>query len=70
VVTLHIGTNVDSGFPYPDVTQVEAILDAIKGYNADIPVVLARIINKARGSYDPQLSVYNQNLEALAQART
>jgi hypothetical protein len=27
VVTLHIGTNVDPSFPYPDVTQVEAILD-------------------------------------------
>ena len=69
VVTLHIGTNVDASFPYPDVTQVGAILDAIKGYDADIPVVLARIINKARSSYDPQLSVYNQNLEAMAQAR-
>ena len=69
VVTLHIGTNVDPGFPYPDVTQVGAILDQIKTYNPDIPVVLARIINKARSSYDPQLSVFNQNLEAMAQAR-
>jgi hypothetical protein len=32
-------------------------------------VVLARIINKARSSYSPQLSVFNQNLEAMAQAR-
>jgi len=69
VVTLHIGTNVDASFPYPDVTQVGAILDAIKNYNADIPVVLARIINKARSSYDPQLSVFNENLQAMAQAR-
>jgi hypothetical protein len=69
VVTLHIGTNVDPSFPYPDVTQVGAILDVIKGHDPDIPVVLARIINKARGSYDPQLSVFNQNLEAMAQAR-
>ncbi len=69
VVTLHIGTNLDPSFPYPDVTQVGQILDQIKTFNADIPVVLARIINKARTSYDPQLSVYNQNMESLAQAR-
>ncbi|MGD8617459.1 MAG: hypothetical protein PVI91_17655, partial [Gammaproteobacteria bacterium] len=69
VVTLHIGTNVDPSFPYPDVTQVEAILNAIDGYDPDIPVVLARIINKARGSEDPQLSPYNESLEALAQDR-
>ncbi len=69
VVTLHIGTNVDASFPYPDVTQLGVILDAIKAYDADIPVVLARIINKARTSYDPQLSVFNQNLQAMAQAR-
>lgn len=69
VVMLHIGTNVDPSFPYPNVTQVGQILDMIKGYNSNIPVVLARIINKARGSYDPQLSVYNQNLDNLAQSR-
>ncbi|WP_132972004.1 LamG-like jellyroll fold domain-containing protein, partial [Thiogranum longum] len=68
-VMLHIGTNVDPGFPYPDTTQVGEILDAIKGFNPNIPVVLARIINKARGSFDPQLSVFNQNLDAMAQAR-
>jgi hypothetical protein len=68
VVTLHIGTNVDPSFPYPDVTQVGAILDAIKGFDPDIPVVLARIINKARSSFDPQLSAFNENLEAMAQA--
>ncbi len=69
VVMLHIGTNVDPSFPYPNVTQVGQILDTIKGYNSNIPVVLARIINKARGSYDPQLTVYNQNLDNLAQSR-
>jgi len=69
VVTLHIGTNVDPSFSYPDVTQVGAILDLIKGYDPNIPVVLARIVNKARSSYDPQISVFNQNLEAMAQAR-
>jgi uncharacterized repeat protein (TIGR01451 family) len=69
VIMLHIGTNVDAGFPYPDVTAVGGVLDAIKAYDPDIPVVLARIINKARSSYDPQLSVFNQNLESLAQAR-
>ncbi|HFD80513.1 MAG TPA: hypothetical protein ENK05_09015, partial [Gammaproteobacteria bacterium] len=69
VVMLHIGTNVDPSFPYPDVTEVGAILDAIKSYNPDVPVVLARIINKARTSYDPQLSVFNQNLDTLAQGR-
>jgi hypothetical protein len=69
VVMLHIGTNVDPSFPYPDVTQVGQILDGIKSYDPAIPVVLARIINKARTSYDPQLSVYNDNLGVLAQSR-
>ncbi len=55
--------------PTPMLPQVGAILDQIKTYNPDIPVVLARIINKARSSYDPQLTVFNQNLEAMAQAR-
>ena len=32
-------------------------------------MVLARIINKARSSYDPDLSLFNQNLESMAQAR-
>ncbi|MBU1190486.1 MAG: cadherin-like domain-containing protein [Gammaproteobacteria bacterium] len=69
VIMLHIGTNVDSNFPYPNVTQVGQILDMIKGYNPNIPVVLARIINKARGSYDPQLTVFNQSIDSLAQSR-
>jgi lysophospholipase L1-like esterase len=69
VVMLHIGTNVDSNFPYPNVTQVGQILDLIKAYNSNIPVVLARIINKARGSYNPQLTVYNENIDSLAQSR-
>ncbi len=41
----------------------------IKGIDPNIPVVLARTINKARSSYDPQLTVFNQNLESMAQAR-
>jgi len=69
VVTLHIGTNVDSSFPYPDVTQVGQLLDQIKSFDPTIPVVLARIINKARTSYTTDLSDYNQALQNLADAR-
>jgi hypothetical protein len=69
VVMLHIGTNVDPSFPYPEVAQVGLILDLIKANDPNTTVVLARIINKARGSYDTQISVYNQSLETLAQTR-
>ena len=44
-------------------------MDLIKANDPNTTVVLARIINKARGSYDTQISVYNQSLETLAQTR-
>ncbi len=69
VVTLHIGTNVDPSVSLSRCHAGRGDPGCCKGLDLDIPVVLARIINKVRGSYDPQLSVFNDNLEAMAQTR-
>ena len=67
IVLLHIGTNDFS----TDASDVENILDEIDRYETDqgkeITVVLARIIN--RTPYHPDTTVFNNNVQAMAEAR-
>ncbi|RLP54793.1 MAG: hypothetical protein D6160_08220 [Ketobacter sp.] len=62
VVLLHIGTNEHN------VPDVETILDYIDLVDEDIIVVLAKIINES--VYNPATSEFNNQLEAMALART
>ena len=57
---LHIGTNTLGD----GVAAVEAILDEIDRFSADIVVVLAKIIN--RNPYNAMTSTFNENLELMA----
>jgi len=61
LVLLHIGTNGQ------DLAGVEDILNVIDDYNPAIPVVLARIINRA--TYHQPTSDYNLGLQAMAESR-
>jgi hypothetical protein len=63
IVLLHIGTN-DLEASSDD---VGAILDVIKAYNADVWVILARIIN--RNSYSQTTTDFNNNVENMAKGR-
>jgi lysophospholipase L1-like esterase len=67
VVLLHIGTN---GFS-TDPSDVEDILSEIDRYEAasgiQVAVILARIINQK--TYDPQTTIFNENLNAMANSR-
>jgi hypothetical protein len=67
VVLLHIGTNEDPAFPYPDPTKVGDILNIIDGQSPAISVVLARIINGV--PYNPLITQFNDNVYAMAQTR-
>lgn len=63
LVLLHIGTNaLDTSS-----SAVSTILDEIKRYNAEIPVVLARIINQKTPL--STVSTFNDNVEAMALQR-
>jgi hypothetical protein len=68
IVLLHIGTNGLDASP----NDVEDILDEIDRYELDygtqIWVILARIIN--RSSYSALTTTFNDNVEAMALART
>jgi lysophospholipase L1-like esterase len=68
IILLHIGTNAVA----PGSGDVRDILDAIDQYEADstvaITVFLARIIN--RMPYDSTTTTFNNNVEAMALART
>jgi hypothetical protein len=61
VILLHIGTNE------LDVAGVEDILNIVDGFDPNITVVLARIINTA--SFDPAISQFNDDITAMAEAR-
>ncbi len=67
IVLLHIGTNAFTTNP----DDVEDILNEIDRYEAntgrDVAVILARIIN--RQPYHPDTTVFNDNVQAMAEAR-
>ncbi|MCB0197698.1 MAG: hypothetical protein KDJ65_37480 [Anaerolineae bacterium] len=66
VILLHIGTNAVN----PDEGDVERILNEIDDYEAvnnEVIVILARIINRI--TYSPTTTEFNDNVEAMAQAR-
>ena len=64
VILLHIGTN---GLVSSDPSGVENILNIIHDFDANITVVLARIINMA--TYDALTTEFNDNVVAMAQNR-
>ncbi|MFP4585783.1 MAG: PKD domain-containing protein [Desulfococcaceae bacterium] len=65
IVLLHVGTNgLD---PVRTVPDVERVLDEIDRFDPEVTVVLARIINKQIP--DPNFSLYNANLSAMARNR-
>lgn len=70
IVLLHIGTN-DILARDASATEVSAVLDVIFGANSNATVVLALIINADPATYDwtDDVSTFNSNLNAMAQAR-
>lgn len=63
VVLLHIGTNnLD-----PSPAEVEIILDEIDRYSEDVTVIMALIVDQFPNN--PDVTAFNNNIEALAQAR-
>jgi hypothetical protein len=67
VMLLHVGTNEDPDFPYPDPTPVANILDVTDAFDPATTVVLARIINQM--AYEPLITAFNDQVEAMALAR-
>ena len=63
VILLHIGTNQIE--PSPD--DVERILNGIRASAPDVPVIIARIIN--RYPYSAVTTEFNDNVEAMVRAR-
>ena len=67
VILLHIGTNEDPTFSYPSPNGVEDLLNITVGFDPEIAVVLARIINKVPD--EPLVTQFNDNVESMAQLR-
>jgi lysophospholipase L1-like esterase len=63
IILLHIGTNDLTVSP----DDVEDILDNIRIDEADAYIIVARIIN--RKTYDPETTEFNDNVEAMVNAR-
>ena len=66
LILLHIGTN-DISNGDQDIAELDRLLDEIDRYSTDIPVVLARLIN--RKTYSLETAEYNQQISDLAMQR-